>query len=314
MTTPPPPPARFLCSDAARLRGDPIAGTAPYGSVWILVEYRAGWPFNGFDGVGLDPGIKARVNSAARASRARVLLIRRHGRGRTDERPRWAVLRHERGGAHRQEWGTWDDDRDLARIVTALDGPGEQGHPPVVLVCAHGLHDTCCAVRGRPVARALSEEWPQLVWECTHVGGDRFAANVAVVPDGVYYGDLDARSAVKVVEDHLANRIRPDHLRGYTDLTPPQQAALSAVLHHAGPSGRHDYAVEETLRGDDRWRVRVTGRLAGLSTFEVEVHAHRAPAHPLTCRALSPSSAVYYDVTSLHVREGGRDEIPDRIA
>ncbi|GGY76661.1 sucrase ferredoxin [Streptomyces omiyaensis] len=294
-------PARFLCSDAARLRGDPIAGTAPYGSVWILVEYRAGWPFDGFDGLALDPGVKARVNSAARAARARVLLVRRHGRGRPDGRPRWAVLRHEKDGAHRQQWGTWDDDGDLTGIVTALDAPGERGHPPVVLVCAHGTHDTCCAVRGRPVARALSDGWPGLVWECTHVGGDRFAANVAVAPDGVYYGGLDASSAVTVVEEHLADRIRADHLRGYTDLAPPQQAAVSAVLRHAGPSGRHDYVVEETVRDAGRWRVRVTGRLAGLSAFEVEIHARRAPAHRLTCRGTSPGSAVYYEVASLRV-------------
>ncbi|MFI8370261.1 sucrase ferredoxin [Streptomyces sp. NPDC085466] len=294
-------PERFLCSDAARLRGDPMAGTAPYGAVWILVEYRAGWPFDGFDAIALQPEVKARVNAAARATRARVLLVRRHGRGRPDERPRWAVLRHDRDGAHSQTWGTWDGDRDLEGIVTALDAPGEPGHPPVVLVCTHGPHDTCCALRGRPVARALSESRPQLVWECTHVGGDRFAANVAVVPDGVYYGNLDALSAVTVVEEHLSDRIRPDHLRGYTDLTPPQQAALCAVLRHAGPSGRHDYIVEETIRDDDRWRVRVTGRLPGLSAFEVEVHAHRARPHRLTCRAPAPGSAVVYDVTSLHV-------------
>ncbi|MFD3663743.1 sucrase ferredoxin [Streptomyces sp. NPDC058659] len=294
-------PARFLCADAARLRGDAIAGTAPYGSVWILIEYRAGWPANGFDGLALEPEVKARVYAAARAVRARTLLIRRHGRRRADEPPRWAVLRYEKDGAHRQDWGTWHDDRDLAEIANALDAPGEPGHPPVVLVCAHGLHDTCCAVRGRPVARALSDGWPQLVWECTHVGGDRFAANVVVAPDGVYYGNLDAASAVTVVEEHLANRVHADHLRGYTDLSPPQQTALAAVLHHAGPSGRHDYVIEETVRDRNRWRIRVTGRLAGLSTFEVEVHAHRARPHQLTCRGLSPSSAVYYEVTSLHV-------------
>ncbi|MDX2564470.1 sucrase ferredoxin [Streptomyces sp. TX20-6-3] len=294
-------PARFFCADAARLRGDPLAGTAPYGSVWILIEYRAGWPTDGFDGLALEPEVKARVHAAARAARARVLLIRRHGRSRPEGPPRWAVLRYEKDGAHRQEWGTWHDDRDLAQIVDALDAPGERGRPPVVLVCAHGLHDTCCAVRGRPVARALSDGWPQLVWECTHVGGDRFAANVVVAPDGVYYGDLDALSALTVVEEHLADRIHADHLRGYTDLVPPQQAALSAVLRHAGPSGRHDYAIEETVRDGHRWQIRVTGRLPGLSAFEVEIHAHRAQPHQLTCRGLSLSSAVHYEVASLRV-------------
>ncbi|MET9654783.1 sucrase ferredoxin [Streptomyces sp. NPDC006460] len=292
---------RFFCAEAARLRGDALAGTAPYGLVWILVEYRAGWPTDGYDGLGLEPGVKARVYSAAQAVRARILLVRRQGRRRPDGPPRWAVLRHERDGTHRQAWGTWQSDEDLAQIVDALDAPGERDRPPVVLVCAHGLHDTCCAVRGRPVGRALSDRWPDLVWECTHVGGDRFAASVVVAPDGVYYGNLDASSATTTVEEHLADRIHADHLRGYTDLTPPQQAALSAVLRHAGPAGRHDYVIEGTVRADRCWRIRVAGRLAGLSTFEVEVHGHRTSPHRLTCRGLSPASAAYYEIASLHV-------------
>ncbi|MFJ8825248.1 sucrase ferredoxin [Streptomyces sp. NPDC102467] len=293
--------ARFFCADAAQARGDALAGTAPYGSVWVLIEYRGGWPSNGFDGLDLEPESKRLVFGAAQAVRARVLLIRRPGR-RVPEGPRrWAVLRHEGGGAYRQSWGTWNRDEDLAGIVDALGAPGEPGHPPVVLVCAHGLHDVCCAVRGRPVGRALSERWPHLVWECTHVGGDRFAANVVVAPDGVYYGNLQAGSAVTTVEEHLADRIHADHLRGYTDLFPPQQAAVAAALKRLGPAGRHEYAIESTVRDDDRWRIRITGRPPRSSTIDIEVRSHRTPPYQLTCHGVARSSANAYEVTSLRV-------------
>ncbi|CAM5478056.1 hypothetical protein SSPIM334S_01617 [Streptomyces spiroverticillatus] len=294
-------PGRFFCADAARARGDALAGTAPYGSIWVLVEHHGSWPANGFDGLDLEPVTKARVYAAAAALRARILLIRRHGRRRTDTPPRWAVLRGERDGAHRQHWGTWTRDEDLIQIADALDAPGETGHPPVLLVCAHGVHDACCAVRGRPVGRALSERWPELVWECTHVGGDRFAANVLVAPDGVYYGNLDADAALTTVEAHLADRIHPAHLRGYTDLTPAQQAAVSAVLHRAGPAGRHAYAVEKTVRDreHDRWSVRVAGLAPGLSTYEVEVRSHRSPPLRLTCNGHARSTALTYEVTAV---------------
>ncbi|WP_030421426.1 sucrase ferredoxin [Streptomyces sp. SCSIO 75703] len=295
---------RFFCADAAEARGDPLLGTAPYGVVWVLLEYRGGWPADGFDGLGLDPGAKALLYSAAQAVRARILLVRRHGRERPD-RPagprRWAVLHHDRSGAHRQRWGTWHGDEDLARVAGALERPGELGHPPVVLVCAHGRHDACCAVRGRPVVRALSERWPDLVWECTHIGGDRFAANVVVAPDGTYYGRLDARSCLAVVDAHLAGRIGPDHLRGYTDLPPPHQAAVTAVLRRFGPAGRHDYAVTATTRVGDHWRVRVTGSPPRPAAVDVEVRAHRTPAHRLTCNGPAKSTAVVYEVVSLGV-------------
>ncbi|MFJ9325726.1 sucrase ferredoxin [Streptomyces sp. NPDC101230] len=311
---------RFFCADAARARGDSMVGTAPHGTAWILIEYRGGWPANGFDGLALEPGTKALVFAAAQAAQARVLLVRRHGRQQHQGPPRWAVLRYDGTGAHRQRWGTWDRDEELTQIVQALDtpdapdapdlkapafgtasldAPEEWGGRPVVLVCAHGLHDACCAVRGRPVGRALSERWPELVWECTHVGGDRFAANVVVVPDGVYYGNLDAGSSVAVVGEHLAGRVRAEHLRGYTDLFPPQQAAVAAVLGRFGPAGRHDYAVARTLRDEDGWQIRVTGHPPGPAAVDVEVRARRTPQNRLTCRGPATSSAVVYDAVSI---------------
>jgi hypothetical protein len=278
-----------------------MAGTAPRGVVWVLIEYRGAWPVNGFDGLDLEPETKALVFSAAQAARARMLLVRRHGRRSREGPSRWAVLRQDSSGAGRQHWGTWERDEDLAEIATALGVPGEIGHPPVLLVCAHGQHDPCCAVRGRPVGRALSERWPDLVWECSHVGGDRFAANVVVAPDGVYYGGLDAESAVTTVEEHLAGRIHAEHLRGYTDLFPPQQAAVTAALERFGPAGRHDWAVTESVRDGDCWRVRLTGRPPRPGLIDVELRSHAAPPHQLTCHGPATSSAQVYELTTLRV-------------
>ena len=278
-----------------------MAGTAPRGVVWVLVEHRGGWPINGFDGLDLEPETKALVFSAAQAARARVLLIRRHGRRRREGPQRWAVLRHDDSGAGRQHWGTWSRDEDLAEIATALGLPGELGRPPVLLVCAHGQHDPCCAVRGRPVGAALAERWPELVWECTHVGGDRFAANVVVAPDGVYYGGLDAESSVTTVEEHLAGRVHAEHLRGYTDLFPPQQAAVAAALGRFGPAGRHDYTVAESVRDGDRWRVRLTGRPPRPGLIDVELQSHAAPPRQLTCHGPATSSAMVYELTAVRI-------------
>ncbi|MFE7579871.1 sucrase ferredoxin [Streptomyces sp. NPDC057521] len=293
---------RFFCADAARARGDALPGTAPYGLVWVLVEYHAPWPANGYDGLALDPVTKSLLYEAARAVRARILLIRRHGRRPEGAGPpRWAVLRYDGTGAHRQQWGTWERDEDLALAAAALGSPGEPGHPPVVLVCAHGRHDTCCALRGRPAARTLTERWPDLVWECTHVGGDRFAANVLVAPDGVYYGGLDATSAVTVVGQHLADRVHAAHLRGYTDLFPAQQAAVAAVLARFGPAGRHAYTVTGTSRAGQHWLIRLTGPAPEATAYDVEVTAHRAPPHQLTCNGPATSAAMVHEVTAIRV-------------
>jgi hypothetical protein len=290
---------RFFCADAARVRGDAVAGTAPPNVVWVLIEHRGRWPFNGFDGLNLEPETKTLVQSAAQAAKARVLLVRRPGRRRRDGPSRWAVLHYESSGAHRQHWGSWSRDEDLAEIAAALSTPGELGHPPVLLVCTHGLHDTCCALRGRPVGHALGERWPESVWECSHVGGDRFAANVVVAPDGVYYGGLDAASSVTTIENHLADRIHAEYLRGYTDLLPPEQAAVAAALKEFGPAGRHDYTVTGTVRDGDLWRIRLTAPPPHPAQLDVVLRAHRTPPNQLTCRAPAVTPATAYDLESI---------------
>ena len=50
------------------------------------------------------------------------------------------------------------------------------------LVCTNGKRDACCARDGLPVARALAALRPDEAWECSHLGGHRFAANVALAP------------------------------------------------------------------------------------------------------------------------------------
>ena len=78
----------------------------------------------------------------------------------------------------------------------------------VILVCTNGRHDQCCANRGRPLIRAIRDtRWADRVWECSHIGGDRFAANVVVLPDSLYFGRVEPESAMPLLEALDAGRI-----------------------------------------------------------------------------------------------------------
>src|SRR4029077_12254138 len=120
----------------------------------------------------------------------RVLLIRRPGRSAPEKTQVFAV-----------RTGQWCETTELDRVqdVTSLDVEGlARGHSlgltpwsePLVLVCTHGRHDACCAERGRPRAAAMSALRRDAVWECSHLGGDRFAGNVLVLPEGLGYGQV----------------------------------------------------------------------------------------------------------------------------
>lgn len=301
MTTPP-------CSTSARRRGDALVGTAAPASRWLLLEHPGGWAPAALDSAGIPSAVADHLHQAALDVAGRVVLVRRPvARGASAHRDgarQWAVIDVD----GRQQWGTWHPDDDLGSALRALrDGPaGLLGQPgaaglslPLLLVCTHGRHDQCCAVRGRPVALELADRWPDHTWECTHIGGDRFAANVLVVPDGTVYGGLDAGTAVGVIERHLRGRVDTDHLRGFSAHPPAVQAALVAVLAAHGPAAVADVRPGEVLPGnrDTPWRVEVLGTGSVPARSEVSVRRTRQPATRLTCRAEADAIAFTWTAT-----------------
>lgn len=291
-----------LCAARARERGDPLVGTALHLRRLLLVEHPGPWPFHALDAEGLDPEVVTRLVATTREAGGRTLLVRRPGRRSADVPHRaWAVVDVPSG---RLRWGTWTEPTDLLDACRVLLEPADHDGwtvDPAVLVCAHGRHDTCCAVRGRPVAAALAARLGDAVWECSHVGGDRFAANVVVVPDATYYGGLDAASAVGVVADHLAGRVTPWALRGSSTMPPVAQAAAVAVHERFGPAGPRDvWCVAVEPVADDRWRVRLECAAPLPSTVSADVRAVQREAAVLTCQALRPTSARTFVVDALH--------------
>lgn len=131
------------------------------------------------------------------------------------------------------------------------------------LVCTNGARDPCCAIRGPAVAQALERVLPGQVYECSHLGGHRFAANVLVLPDALCFGRLDARTAVALAAELEAGRLPLGHLRGRTMLQPEQQAAEILVRRGLGLTGLDDVRHVEGMTfalSDGR---RVTARLQG---------------------------------------------------
>lgn len=289
---------RFLCTAAARGRGDLLVGTVPVTRRWLLIEHPGPWQHDALGGMGLPPDVGEAVVSAIRAQGARALLVRRPGR-RTSEKDRaWGVLDQVDGG---ERWGTWSRAEDLLAAAGALAHPEAlpAARAQTLLVCTHGRHDTCCAIWGRPVAAALAQRWPQQTWECSHLGGDRFAASLLVAPDGLYYGHLDPETAGDVVAAHLRGEVDPTHLRGSSAAAPVAQAALVAAHRALGPApARAFWPVGLATDGDESWRVRL-GTSVGGGEVDVRVRRSRQAPAQLTCGALDRSSAAVYETELL---------------
>lgn len=213
--------ARFLCANAARDRDDSPAATAPGTRGWLLIAHPGGWDQDALAStLGFDLAVA--VVSRARDDGLRVAMLRRPGRAHQDEPRRWfRVDLH----THEMRTGVVSDDVELLDAPFP-DGAGEPHPEPLVLVCTHGRHDTCCAVRGRPVAAALAELAPDDVWECSHLGGDRFAANVLALPDGDMYGFCGPDDAPELLGAARGGAVPARLWRGRGTVPQAGQAAL----------------------------------------------------------------------------------------
>lgn len=120
----------------------------------------------------------------------------------------------------------------------AADGRWVRDDAARVFVCAHTRHDVCCAVLGRKVSAVLHQQWPERVWETSHLGGDRFAANALLLPTQVMVGRLTPDIAVDQVVLHEQGRCSGETTRGRCGQAPAVQRAIVEVV-GALPEGEH---------------------------------------------------------------------------
>ena len=272
---------REFCSDVSREHDEPLTATASRIDHWLLVEYRSLWAAKAFAGSTLTEPVKESLRAQVRARpNTRLLFIRRPQR-----RARSGLLAFAATSTPGEERVTrieFDAHEDLAELDLATAGrPFEQ---PLFLVCTHGKHDRCCARHGRPLFEALSEEVDETcVWQCTHVGGDRFAANLVALPHGLYYGRVDRADGVRILDEHLAGRIALERYRGRSCYSFAVQAAERAVRAETGLLGLDDLGLHGVDSGNGSWRVVFEARRG--ERYEVDVRSEQGELMFLTCTA-----------------------------
>jgi hypothetical protein len=215
------------CSDRSLERGDPLAGTGGFGERWFLVEIDGSWGQHAFLNSRLDPQLARDLVRRIEGDGMRPLAVRRVNR-RADARRaqsvwRWAIV-DTRPGRESVHWGSVNDPALLLDVP--LDGSsGIRSDEPIICVCTHARHDQCCAVKGRPVATALAAAYPDATWECSHLGGDRFASTMIVFPAGLYYGRVPVTNASAIVDRYRDGLIDPRFFRGRSSSPNVVQAA-----------------------------------------------------------------------------------------
>jgi hypothetical protein len=320
------PPLR--CADSARMRGEPLHATAVRYSRFLLLEVPGPWGDSALNGEHMDAGVAGRLAQAAKAADTHVLLIRRPGRhpsaptGTASRSMAWAFA-DTSPGVQRVLWGSWRDPADLLDLdlTAAIPGPANAAGPQrLALVCTNGKRDQCCALRGRPVAAAIAAATDWDTWECSHLGGHRFAATMMLLPTGDMFGRLGQESVIEAVQRFDAGQVMLSHYRGRAGQPFPVQAALHAAAVRLGefrrgalrassvrrlpaagtPGGRPGEHPAHSADEAELWEIEVIHRTEhspGIAHRVILAGSRLAPMF-LSCSDNTPKAEIRYEMHS----------------
>jgi hypothetical protein len=247
------------CADLSS--AEPLAGTATVATRFLLLEHRGRWGRDAVD----DTALSEDASAHAQGFDGRVLLIRRPGSNGSAP------------AAYVAEVGP--EDGTLRLLAHPGGGPGKTVTGQLLLVCTHGRRDACCARLGVPLHDALVPHVDERrLWQSSHHGGHRFAANLLALPSGVQLGRVPPSAARAVAAQLEAGRIPLAWYRGRTLDSPRCQAADAEVRRVSGL----DRIEDVRPLGDD-------GRIVDVAVPDGVVHVRvdelDGPLLPPSCGA-----------------------------
>jgi hypothetical protein len=291
-----------FCSVRSQEASEETFGTASTGDAWLLLEYARPWGSKAFRDSTLPKAVKVYLSGLLKSvPRSRVLLIKQ-----TKKVKGPLTLFVVRSGESsssilKYEFPEYEQLLDLD-LVSALAGGSPSGttpwEEPLFLVCTHGKRDKCCAKFGIPIYKTIQTlVGESSVWQCSHVGGDRFAANVVCFPDGLFYGHVTEETAKLIVKEYDERRIVLTNFRGRSCYSFPVQAAEFFTRRETGfrRIGDLKFLTYDALKPNE-WRVRFFSEVDA-KVHQVSLRSHLSEfQNRLTCHSNELQSVVQYSL------------------
>ena len=284
---------RFYCSVASRTNGETLYGTVANIRSWLLIEYPSVWRRDAIkDSLLLSKRFKRHVRDLETAGDVeRTLLIRQ------DHFLSGPIRCFFVNSCESAPYISRCDIGDYEELVSSLRN-AERVDGVMYAVCTHGRHDKCCAKFGLPVYCALRDRVGERAWQCSHVGGDRFAGNVVVFPHGLYYGRVTPDDVGEIVAASERGEVWLKGYRGRSCFRRPEQVAEYFVRVESGRLAIDEFHPIDFIRDGNRTRVRLQAR-SDESIHLVEFETKQsALSELLTCHSDELSAVPQYELVS----------------
>ena len=140
---------------------------------------------------------------------------------------------------------------------------------------------------------ALAADHGSWTWECTHLGGHRFAGNLVCLPDGFVYWRVTAPDGPRLADAYRERRVDAARLRGRSTWPAPAQVAEIELRVRLGLTGVDEVALGSVVRGEDAATVELD--VAG-ARHRYELVAERLEPRPTSCRGDKLESPTHWRV------------------
>jgi hypothetical protein len=251
-----------FCSLLSSAAGEMLPGSAGRTAFYFLLEYNGAWEDKAFEKSDIPEEVKQRLSGLAKAlSDSKILLIKRSPHARSGVIHFFVVIASELNPClYRFELRSYADllGLDLAAVLQGdLKYADNLQQGSLYLVCTNGRRDLCCARFGFPIFEALKDKVGDMVWECSHIGGHRFAPNVFDLPYGILYGRLRPQEVEAFVQQAQSGQLRLENLRGRTVYPAEAQAAEYYLRLQTSELGVDAYRLVKTTEIEaGSWQVR----------------------------------------------------------
>lgn len=253
--------ADYFCSTLSRDAHEPLYGSAPEKRVWLLLEYDQPWGAKAFPESTLPQAVKAHLDAhLTRIPGSSILMLRQPGQQREGIAFFVAVADETAPRLYAYTLSAYTDllDLDLEAMIAGDPIFGASlTTEPLYLVCTNGRRDRCCSLYGIDIYRELQNQVGEYAWQCSHLGGHRFAPNLLAFPHGLCYGRFQPQHVATITQAYREGHLLRDYLRGRVCYPAPVQAADYLLRQ------QHDISsidalklVESTAVAPDQWAMK----------------------------------------------------------
>jgi len=246
------PATNLRCSANSLAVGEPLYATASKTDVWILVEYPDVMGTKALKDSSIPKPVIAYLEQLPKdILHSRLLLIKKSNRSSEGALTAFVCIASKKTPAlYQTNFVNYEEllSKDILGLVSGSPNDHfEHFQDKLYLVCTNAMRDRCCGLWGGAVFKVASQYAGEAVWQSSHVGGHRFAANLICLPHGLYYGRVRPENANQIIDRYKEHLIDVEHFRGRACYPPEAQAAEYFLLCETSITGIDTFLLEDIL-------------------------------------------------------------------